>query len=36
MQQIDAIWKILTEGHIRFISEKFGQNPASYLGGDVL
>ena len=36
MQQTGTIWTILKEGHIRFISAKFGQNPASSLGGDVL
>ena len=34
MQQ--AIWTIIKEGHIRIIPAKFGQNPTSSLGGDVI
>ena len=36
MQRTKAIWTILKDGYIRFISAKFGQNPASSLGGDAL
>ena len=32
MQQTETFWTILKEGHVRFISAKFGQNPASTLG----
>ena len=31
-----TIWTIFKEGHIRIIPTKFGQNPASSLGGDIL
>ena len=32
MQHTRTIWTNLKEGHIRFITAKFGQNPASSLG----
>ena len=31
-----TIWTIIKEGHIRIIPAKFGQIPASCLGGDVI
>ena len=36
MQWTRTIGTILKEGHIRIIPTKFGQNPASSLGGDVV
>ena len=36
MQWTKTIWTILKEGHIRIISSKFGQNPASSLGIGVI
>ena len=36
MQWTGTIWTILKEGHIRIIPTKFGQNPASSLGEDVV
>ena len=36
MEWTKIIWTILKEGHIRIISSKFGQNPASSLGRDVI
>ena len=36
MQWTGTIWTIIKEGHIRIIHAKFGKNPASSLGGDVL
>ena len=36
MQWTRTIWTISKEGHIWIIPAKFGQNPASSLGGDVL
>ena len=36
MQWTGTIWTIIKEGHMRIIPAKFGQYPASSLGGDVL
>ena len=36
MQQTETVWTIIKEVYIRIIPAKFGQNPASCLGGDVL
>ena len=36
MQWTAIIWTIFKQGHIRMIPTKFGLNPASCLGGDVL
>ena len=36
MQRTQTIWTIIKEGHIRIIPAKFGQNPTSSLGGDVI
>ena len=36
MQHTWTIWTIIKEGHIRNIPAKFGQNPTSSLGGDVI
>ena len=36
MQWTGIIWTILKEGHIRISPTKFGQNPASSEGGDVV
>ena len=36
MQQTKTIWTILKKALLRFIPAKFGQNPVSSLGGDVL
>ena len=36
MQLTKTIRTIITEGHTRIILAKFGKNPASSLGGDVI
>ena len=36
MQRTGTICSFIKEGHIRIILAKFGQNPASSLGKDVL
>ena len=36
MERTETIWTIIKEGYIRIIPVKFGQNPASSLGRDVL
>ena len=36
MQRTSTIWTIIKKGHIRINPAKFGQNPASSLGGDVI
>ena len=36
MQRTWTIWKIIKEGYISIIPVKFGQNPTSSLGGDVI
>ena len=36
MQWTGTIWTIIIEGHIRIFPAKFGQNPTSSLGGEVI